>query len=93
MDYPDYAEIRNKSRGLAFVWKAGDSLYYVGLFGALFIILIAPISWFFTRLKGSTVGPDLMNLPGLAALFISVATLFLGGYLKEWACKKSGVCE
>ncbi|MBI1765608.1 MAG: hypothetical protein HYR56_29755 [Acidobacteria bacterium] len=35
LDYPQYAQIRARSRQLGWLWQLGDKGYYIGLLGAV----------------------------------------------------------
>ena len=91
MDYPDYENIRTKSKWLAFVWMLGDRLYYIGLLGAIFIVIAAPVNALFTWLKGSQVGLALFNLGGFVALVCCLFLFYIGQPLKRYARVSAGV--
>lgn len=91
MDYPDYEQIRQKNRRLAFLWMIGDRLYYIGLLGIPFLVLEALLSIVFTHAKGSQVGLPLLNWTGLLLLLVCVAIFLLSPYLKDFARRKSGI--
>lgn len=91
MDYPDYEIIRTKSKWLAFVWMLGDRLYYIGLLGATFIVIAAPVDALFTWLKGSQVGLPLFNLGGLIALVSCLCLFYISQPLKRYARVNAGV--
>jgi hypothetical protein len=91
MDFPDYEVIRTKSRWLAFVWMLGDRFHYIGLLGAIFIGLWAPINAFFSWLKGSQIGVSLFNIGGLAAFGLCLCLYSIGQPLKRHARIKAGI--
>ena len=52
LDYPDYEELKRKSRILATLWQIGDKGYYLGLIGAV-ISPLAAIQYHFTSRKAA----------------------------------------
>ncbi len=91
MDYPDYEIIRTKSKRLAFVWMLGDRLYYIGLLGTLFIIIATLVSSLFTRLKGSQVGPNLLNYVVFYMFVVCIISFFVAPFIKRYARVKAGI--
>ena len=91
MDYPDYEIIRSKSKRLAFLWMLGDRFYYIGLLGAMFLIIATFASSVFTHLKGSQVGPNFLNYLGFGAFVSCVIAFLVAPHLKRYARRKADI--
>ncbi len=87
LDYPDYESIRGKSRSLAVLWQVGDTMYYVGLLGALFWLPLVNVLY---TLSGTFRDRHLAIPVGLLGFGTFVAVFVLGGWLKGCARKKAG---
>ena len=78
-DYPDYLKIRERSKLLGWVWRIGDTGYYIGLVGAI-------ISFFMIASAKSAVRQILIVLGFLTVLIISI-------FLKRMVHSRSGIHE
>ena len=86
LDYPEYEELRKKSRVLGWLWRLGDIGYYLGLIGII-IWPLAVISNQFTNRK--------THLPWDKALLIMVlgtafcfSIFWSAAYLKGFALSR-----
>lgn len=66
LDYPDYEEIKRRRKHLlAFAWMVGDRLHYLGVFGALgillFVFVYVPLKCLFLFLQHKPL-PVFVNL-------------------------------
>jgi ABC-type polysaccharide/polyol phosphate export permease len=78
-DYPDYLKIRERSKLLGWVWRIGDTGYYIGLIGTI-------ISFFMIATAKSAVRQMLIVLGFLTVLIISI-------FLKRIAHSRTGIHE
>jgi hypothetical protein len=95
LDYPEYLELKKKSRWLALLWRIGDIGYYLGVLGAAItpLVLLAlrlatvsgrsalGISW------GATVLAMVLSFVGFALLW------YVSASLKVYALRKGGVAR
>lgn len=93
MDYPGYKFIRSKSKWLAFVWIIGDIMYYIGLFGTMFIVIGAPLSYVMARAQANInrtpIGPNLFNFAGLTALVLCIILFLLAPRINAYVVAKA----
>ena len=40
LDFPQYIKIKKRSRWLGLCWRIGDTAYYIGLLGMIFVPLV-----------------------------------------------------
>jgi hypothetical protein len=85
LDYPDYEELKKKSRILAILWQIGDKGYYIGLMGAV-ISPLAAIQYHFTSRKANpTWDKSLMFAIMTIGMFLVI--FFVSTNLKYFSVK------
>jgi hypothetical protein len=72
MDYPEYEELRQKSRFLGMLWMIGDRCYYIGMLG----VVIWP-----GAVLSCQVSKQTKHLPWDKALLVTVVGMALLFYL------------
>jgi uncharacterized membrane protein len=85
LDYPDYEELKKKSRVLGILWQIGDKGYYLGLIGVI-ISPLATIQYHFTSQKANlTWDRSLMVAVIMIGMFAFI--YFVSAKLKYFSVK------
>lgn len=88
LDYPDYLQIQEKSKPLAWLWAFGDISYYVGVLGAV-ILPLASVGGIVNLYFEGTAIPIGLYLLGplgfVGCVLLSLAALWLKGVVRRRA--------
>jgi hypothetical protein len=90
LDHPEYLVLREKSRPLGWLWRIGDTGYYLGLlFLPLFGFVV--LGRILLGLFNGEVTPGRLYFVPLASLVLGFVILLGSSWLKEFALIKGGV--